>query len=313
MNLEAIDRRALHLQINSIERSTVKNYATGARNYISFCVSHSLPLDPTPQTLSRYIAYTSQFISSGPKYLTGARHFLKDIYPAFDANRSHALVQSTVRGSHKVRGDPIHRKLPLRTTHLQKFSEIADKTQSYDDFLFITILACAFYGCHRIGELVINNDHNLFDWRKIIKRSSIIFSTTRVQYRLPYHKADPLYHGTDVLLIQQKTVNPVTFLRLYISKRDRIHGCRAALWLKENGSHPNRSWFNHKFFSILNHDYGGHSARAGGATFFASLGVSENVIQALGRWSSSAWKIYIRDNPSIRAEQEIASLHSRLH
>src|SRR5271169_636345 len=202
MHLDDIDRRALHLQINSIERSTVKNYATGARDYITFCASHSLPLDPTPLTLSRYIAYTSQFIASSSKYLTGARHFLKDIYPDFDNNRSHALVKATVRGSHKVRGDPIRRKLPLRTTHLHAFLHVALTSNSYDDFLFITILACAFYACHRIGELVINNDQSLFDWRKIIKRSSLIFSNTRVQYLLPYHKSDPLYHGTDILLIQ---------------------------------------------------------------------------------------------------------------
>src|SRR5258705_3414495 len=31
-----------------------------------------------------YIAYTSQFISSGPKYITGACHFLVDLYPNFD-------------------------------------------------------------------------------------------------------------------------------------------------------------------------------------------------------------------------------------
>src|ERR1700733_12967096 len=70
--------RALYLQVNSIERSTLKNYATGARDYINFCILHSLPLDPTPTTLSRYIAYSSQFIASRPKYLTGMRHFLKD-------------------------------------------------------------------------------------------------------------------------------------------------------------------------------------------------------------------------------------------
>jgi len=43
-----------------------------------------------------------------------------------------------------------------------------------------------------------------------------------------------------------------------------------------------------------------YSARAGGATFFTSLGLSEDIIQAIGRWSSKAWKIYIQDNPSVR-------------
>jgi hypothetical protein len=32
------------------------------------------------------------------------------------------------------------------------------------------------------------------------------------------------------------------------------------------------------------------------------------VIQAVGRWSSEAWKIYIRENPAIRVEQQLAAI-----
>src|SRR6267378_1012822 len=102
MDLADLDSRTLFLQVHAIEKSTVKGYATGARDYLRFCINHRIPIDPTPETLSRYIAYTSQFISSGPKYLTGARHFLNDIYPHFDASRAHSLVASTIRGSKKV-------------------------------------------------------------------------------------------------------------------------------------------------------------------------------------------------------------------
>ncbi|KAF9523817.1 hypothetical protein CPB83DRAFT_740229, partial [Crepidotus variabilis] len=60
-----------------------------------------------------------------------------------------------------------------------------------------------------------------------------------------------------------------------------------------------RSWFDGKFFALLDRSFGGHSLRAGGATFYASIGLSEDIIQALGRWSSASWKIYIRDNPTV--------------
>jgi hypothetical protein len=118
INLSDLDNRTKFLQVNSIEKLTAKGYATGARDYISFCVNHSLPLNPTPQTLSRYVAYTSQFISSGPKYLSGARHFLSDLYPSFNTNRSHPLVQATITGSKKIWADPVKRKLPLRTSYV---------------------------------------------------------------------------------------------------------------------------------------------------------------------------------------------------
>jgi hypothetical protein len=311
MDLSDLDTRTRFLQVNSIEKSTVKGYSTGARDYITFCLNHSLPLDPTPSTLSRYIAYTSQFISSGPKYLTGARHFLVDLYPDFDRNRAHPLVQSTIAGARKIRADPVRRKLPLRTTHLEAFLHVAHATGSYDDLLFITILSCAFYACHRMGELVTKNQKDLFDWRKIIKRGTLTFAGGRAQYHLPYHKGDRFYQGCDILFIAQEVADPVTLLNKYITRRDALHGARVALFLREDSSMPSRAWFDTRFFSVLDRSFGGHSARSGGATFYASLGLSEDVIQALGRWSSSSWKIYVRDNPSVRAEAQLANIRLR--
>src|SRR5271155_3376038 len=102
LSLSSLDERTLHLQSHAIELSTTKAYATGAHDYINFWIQFSLPLTPTPETLSCYIAYTSLSIASGPKYLSGARHFLVDLYPEFDANRSHPLVQAAIRGFKKL-------------------------------------------------------------------------------------------------------------------------------------------------------------------------------------------------------------------
>jgi hypothetical protein len=74
-DLSLLDDRIHLLRVNAIEKSTRKGYTIGARDYIDFGSKRSLPLDPTPQTLYLYIAYTSQFIASAPKYLTGTRHF----------------------------------------------------------------------------------------------------------------------------------------------------------------------------------------------------------------------------------------------
>ena len=59
MNLSALDQRVLHLQTNVIEKSTVKGCATRIRDNIRSCLVHNLPLEPTPSTLARYVAYTS--------------------------------------------------------------------------------------------------------------------------------------------------------------------------------------------------------------------------------------------------------------
>ncbi|KAF8239169.1 hypothetical protein L208DRAFT_1475424 [Tricholoma matsutake] len=312
MDLSSLDERVLHLQTNAIENSTTKGYATGARDYIQFCLAHHLPLDPTPQTLARYIAYTSLFIASGPKYLTGVRHFLRDLYPDFDRNREHPFVKSAIRGSKKVRADPITRKLPLRTYHLEAFFHVAHHTHAYDDLLFMVILSCCFYACHCTGELIQKNDRSLFDWRKVIKRASLTFDGRHAQYHLPYHKGDPFFHGTNILFTPQQVADPISLLQQYVQFRDCLHGACAALFLHENGSHPTCSWFDSKFFTLLDRNFGGHSLCAGGATFYTTLGVPESVVQAIGHWSSIAWKLYIRDHPLIRAEQQLVIIRYRL-
>ncbi|KAF8830067.1 hypothetical protein HHX47_DHR2000550 [Lentinula edodes] len=306
MDLNKLDDLVLFLQSHAIEQSTKNNYSTGARDYVRFCTSHNLSLDPTPSTLSRYIAFTSRHKASGPKYLTGARHYLKDVYPHFDESRSHPLVQATIRGSKKVRADPVKRKPPLRTSHLQQFLEL--KTKSYNHLLFATLISCCFYGCHRVGELTFPNQKSLRDWRKVIKRSTLKFEAGRAGYHLPYHKGDPFYQGTDILFCSQQVADPVTLLKEYATVRDKLHGARPALFILEDGNVPTRGWFDSMFFAVLSKEFGGHSGRAGGATFYAGLGLQEMIIMALGRWSSSAWKIYIRDNPAVRAELELAAI-----
>lgn len=306
ISLATLDERVAHLQLNALELSSRKGYATGMKSYADFCRRFSLPLDPTPQTLSRFIAYKSITIASGPKYLSGVRYFLRPFYPNFDSARAHPAVQATIRGSKKVRADPIKRKLPLSTSHLQRFLDIANSSNSYDDLLFATILSCCFYACHRSGELVQKNTKALFDWRKVIKRSSFQLTSHRAQYHLPYHKADPFYHGSEVLLVQQEVADPVTLLQRYINRRDHLHKAKPALFLREDGSHPNRNWFDKHFFAVLSRDFGGHSPRAGGATFYAKLGLPEDIIMATGRWSSQAWRDYVREHPALRVEMELA-------
>jgi hypothetical protein len=191
------------------------------------------------------------------------------------------------------------------------FLLIAQETHSYDDLLFATILSCAFYACHQIGEMVCKSDKSLHDWRKVIKWGSLSFTPNHANYHLPYHKADRFYQGTDILFMMQEIADPVHLLHDYITLQDSIHGAKTTLFLTQDGSVPSRHWFDQRFFTRLDQSFGGHSACAGGATFYASLGLSKDIIQALGRWSSQSWRIYIRDNPSIRAEAQLAAI--RLH
>jgi len=55
------------------------------------------------------------------------------------------------------------------------------------------------------------------------------------------------------------------------------------------------TWFYANNF--FNSDTAGQSLRAGGATSLTENGVPPSIIQAIGRWASDAFKIYICKNP----------------
>jgi hypothetical protein len=73
------------------------------------------------------------------------------------------------------------------------------------------------------------------------------------------------------------------------------------LWLREDGSVPTRGWFIRHLRTHFSDDVAGHSLRAGGATALAEAGIPPHIIQAIGRWASAAFQIYIRQHPVLLA------------
>jgi integrase len=93
------------------------------------------------------------------------------------------------------------------------------------------------------------------------------------------------------------TLCPVTALLAYLAIRPSVPG---PLFLFENGltlSRPRLIRALHQVLLLASIDdsrYGGHSFRIGAAMAAAKAGVSESMIQTIGRWKSSAYLLYIR-------------------
>ncbi|CDO77837.1 hypothetical protein BN946_scf184714.g12 [Trametes cinnabarina] len=180
---------------------------------------------------------------------------------------------------------------------------------SYDNLLFRAIVISGFFGLHRLGELVDPDRPDLHNWRKTIKRSSVHLFEDNFSYVLPTHKADPHHLGSHVVISSDHPdVNPARIFAAYLRARDAKFRFQPALWITSDGRVPTRSWFISRLRRVLPSSYAGHSLRAGGATYFAARGWSDDRIQALGRWSSEAYRIYIRENPVILQ----ALLHGRV-
>lgn len=163
-----------------------------------------------------------------------------------------------------------------------------------------------------LGELTWPYNTKLQDYRKVVMRSSVVVNPKSFQFLLPGHKADRFFEG-NLIVIQSTDIadDACTAFGRYLSHHDRSFPFRAELWLKEDDHIPTRSWFLRCLRKHFSDNIGGQSLRVGGATELSEAGIPSYMIQAIGRWSSETFRIYIRQHPVLLAAL-LACLRSQL-
>ena len=298
--LERLEEHRLFACDNSIDASTRATYASGMRSYLYFCTIHGFPEKPTVDSISFYIVWScAQGIApkSVEGYLSGVYWYWEIFEPDVREIQKHQYVSRTLAGCHKTYSLPTSRKRPLLRSDLFLLRARLD-LNSYDDLLFWTITTVAWHSLHRLGELVDPDSVKLQNARKRILRSSIISTESYISYTLPYHKTDRLFSGNTCMIeSQSSSLCAKKALHAYLAVRDSIHPQRSQLFLASNGLPPRRSWYIRRLREHFDTSISGHSLRSGGATYLAKQGIDSNTIRLLGRWSSNAFEIYIRDHP----------------
>ena len=288
----------------AIEPSSASSYSSAVNSYFTFCSSHSLPVEPTPDTLSFFAVYMAHHIKpkSVSSYLSRICNQLEPFFPDVRSHRRHWLITKTLIGCRKMLPSTTTRKRPISRTELTNVAQLYTTSTSLDDTLFLAILLTGFHGLLRLGELTWPDNSNLRDYRKVIMRSTVRVHPKSFEFTLPGHKADRLFEGNRVLIqsteLGDDALRPFT---KFLAMRDHLFPLRPELWLTESGTIPTRTWFLKKFHRHFTGNVGGHSLRAGGATALAEAGIPPHMIQAIGRWSSEAFQIYIRQHPIVLA------------
>lgn len=94
-------------------------------------------------------------------------------------------------------------------------------------------------------------------------------------------------------------------LRAYLNTRDIRFEGKWQLFIDSKGQVPTRSWFLKRFHLFFGKNKSGHSMRSGGASAMAQAGIPLENIQDTGRWSSEAFKSYVRDHPILRLKARL--------
>ena len=284
----------------AIDVSTWKNYGSALNSYLSFVRLHNFPVEPTADTISFFTVFMCHHIKpdSVDTYLSGICQQLEPYFPSVRDIRKSMLCKRTLTGCKRLRGLPTKRKRALTLMDLQIVINHYANSSSHDDLLFLSQLLTGFFALMRLGELTVSDDKSLLDYRKITSRTSVSLSNDDYRFFLPSHKADKFFEG-NIVIIQHHTgpIDPLHFFKKYLNSRDRLFPFSPDLWLKADGTRPSRSFFVRRMRLFFADDIAGQSMRAGGATSLAENGVPPHLIQAIGRWASPAFQIYIRKNP----------------
>ena len=169
---------------------------------------------------------------------------------------------------------------------------------NYEALLFSTVFSAACFGFMRVGELVVHSKDSVTS--RVVQLSDVILRGSEVMLNIRFSKTDQ--NGRSVSLIftscQDQQICPVALLYRYIQQRPCIDG---PLFCHFNGQPLTRFLFSSvlakviKFLGIKQ-VVRPHSLRIGATTLACQQNISDEDIQAMGRWSanSSVFKRYIR-------------------
>ena len=177
-------------------------------------------------------------------------------------------------------------------------------TNAYEVQLFTAAFCLAFFGFFRIGEITVTKKEYI---HKIVAKNDITLDTVngKLTILLRYSKTDQSGKGVTLTLSQTDTsICPVKSTKAFLAVRPKLDG---PLLCHLNGKTLTRYQFSavlKKALTCLSVNYGyykAHSFRIGAATTASKLGHSVETIKQAGRWSSDAYRLYIKPNqePSV--------------
>jgi hypothetical protein len=158
-----------------------------------------------------------------------------------------------------------------------------------------------FFGFFRAGELAIPSQ-KAYDQAKHLSWGDVAVDSTAapkvLKVKLKQSKTDQLRRGVEVFMGKTGcSLCPVAAGLAYMARR----GTQLGPFFKFQDNKPlTKDKFTQRIREALQavglpyQDFAGHSFRIGAATAAARAGIEDSTIQMMGRWSSSAFLMYIR-------------------
>ncbi|GAA6022507.1 hypothetical protein JCM10207_008536 [Rhodosporidiobolus poonsookiae] len=306
-----------NLARRALEPRTREAYARSLRRWTTFTIACNLDWYPTAATLSMFVAWRLESVKTVYQTLSGLAYTFEPLMgAAWSEARSARIVRDVITGGAKMWRSPAVRAVPLpfAIADFAVKAAVSAATLSFDDLLAVTLIAVGFMTCACLAELTAPTTVRHRDSGKYLLRDDLVTPTAdSFRIRLRYSKTDRTYAGA-WLRGHAAFANPVwlALLRRYLRARDALFPPRSGrsnpfLFVCRSGMVPTRAWAVTALRCLCGPACTGHSLRAGGATYYATVKRwPPDVIMRHGRWSSSAWELYVRVSPDVATALAIA-------
>lgn len=297
---------------------TRATYDSARRNYIAFAerneLSSTLPLDPQLIVLWMTWMFAQGLQPSSIKtYLFGIASW--HVEEGLPSPLSAFHIWRCWKGMKRWKGDAEKReRFPITTTVLASIKPLMKLKEPYDRLMWaaFTLGTC---GLLRLGEFAVSSskDDRILRWRHIdwysdegrrfpLREGKVNEAASEYRVLLEASKTDPFRKGVTIRVCAPMAVSamrahcnglqeppafngPVFDLRYKLDRSEAVVLSRDVV-VKSIHSYLSGIGFEAK-------KYNGHSFRKGGAQSLADAQVSVDTIQAMGRWSSDCYKLYI--------------------
>ncbi|KAL0150992.1 hypothetical protein M9458_053719 [Cirrhinus mrigala] len=312
-------RPLLEASINSILQAvsprTLQAYLTAWKCFKVFHSAYSLPFpDFSLLAVTSFISHlnTNKNLqaSSIKGYLSGIQFFHKLLYGSPSPHITNSQTSLLIKGIQKTQPNRPDPRQPITLKILTKCISTLRKgyhsihTARTLDAMFIL----AFFGFLRCSELAITSGFNPAI-HPTISDLAVLDGET-ISYFIKQSKTDQTKKGHFIYIFNlQSPIQPFQTLLAFLQLRKSQSKLPSDPLFTDDFNRPaTRFWFQKHLKSVLllsgtpADNFSSHSFRIGAATTAAQKGLSQQQIQALGRWSSEAFKSYIRSDRSLIKE-----------
>ncbi|KAI0629180.1 hypothetical protein C8Q77DRAFT_1220377 [Trametes polyzona] len=277
--------------LEGLETRTKKNYGAGLLCFTQFCDTMNVPEIVCMPAFEVLIAAFVAHHAGSVRHDT-INNWLAEL--AF----WHAL-----NGPKKIEPPPLPKRPPVTLEHMHALFAGLNLSNTFDAAVF-AVASSAFWGCRRLGELVIPS-RRTFDCRKHASAVTMVgvrnlpSGTQYAVFHIPWTKTTK-QNGADVILTANSDpTNPLN----HRAVNKRVPG-KAPLFAFESNDTVDRwapmtrDWFlahcNEVWTSAGLNMLTGHCFRIGGATELLLRGTHPDIVATQGGWKSRSFLEYWR-------------------